>query len=49
LPGDVRQARAFMTAPGTFMGEDDLPARVEPTAPVSSIAVASLAIAVTPA
>jgi hypothetical protein len=38
-----------MTVRGTFIGEDDLPARVELTAPVSSIAAASLAIAVTPA
>jgi len=49
LPGDARPSRAFMTALGTFMGEDDVPAQVEPTALVSSIAVASLAIAVTPA
>jgi len=49
LPGGVRGSRAFMTVRGTFMGEDDVPARVEPIAPVSSIAAASLAIAVQPA
>jgi hypothetical protein len=35
-----------MTVLGIFVAEDDVPARVEPIAPVSSIAVASVAIAV---
>jgi hypothetical protein len=38
-----------MTMPDRFLREDDLPARVELLAPVSSIALASLTIAEQPA
>jgi hypothetical protein len=45
----ISDVSVFMTVPDRFVREDDVPARVEPTAPVSRIDVASLAIAVPPA